>query len=220
MKHIRTLLAIAIVSLMAVTLSYAGEGHSHKKKIKVDVGDGDAVVADVSDLEIGESRQLYAGDKEVVVTNTEDGLRLEIDGETMELGDLGGHHMELHSGHGDGHRVITTGDSKIIVKHLDGAAGAQGFHFISGDGEEVEFDIDVDGDSSWVGEDGQRRVVMIGGGHGGEAAVRRLQASGVLDDLDEDKKQAILEALREGDGHYVEVEKKVIVIRQGDDDGE
>lgn len=224
-KHIHSLVAVAVASLMAVTFSYAGEGH-HKKEIKVDVGAGDAVVADVSDLEIGDSRQLYAGDKEVVITNTEDGLRIEVDGEVMDLGPLDGHHMEVHSTHGDGthgdgHRVITSNHSKVIVKHLDGEAGEHGYHFISGDGEEVDFDfdIDVDGEQEWVSEDGDHHVVMIGGGHGGgEAAAVRLEASGVLDDLDDAKKQAILDALRSDADHEVKIEKKVIVIRQGADE--
>lgn len=216
MKNLQSLLAVVFASLIAVAVSYGGEGQNHRKQVALALGGEDAVVADVSDLEPGESRQLYAGDKEVVITNTEDGLQIELDGEVI---DIGGDLMHIDSEHGDHHQVFTSSQSKVIVKHLDGEGDGHGFHFITGDGEDVE--IDVDADHEWIDHDGERKVVMFNGGGsvvdlGGEIAAAKLEASGALDDLDDDKREEILEALRGQGNSDVAVEKRVVVIRQGD----
>lgn len=223
MKSIHTLLAVAVASLIAVTFSYAGEDHSHESHVTLEIDGSDAVVADVSDLAIGESRQIYAGDKEVVITNTEDGLKIDIDGETVDVGGHGQHLMKLHSRHGAGDHdvesIFTSSQANVIVKHLAGEEGEHGYHFISGDGEDVEIDFDMDGDHEWIDADGEHRVIVFDGvgGHSGEAAALRLEASGALEGLDEAKKQEILDALRAMEGPHVEVNKEVIFIRKGSD---
>lgn len=220
MKSLHTLLAVAvlIVSLFAAAGVVADE-ESIQKRIQLALGDGEVTTIDVSDLEEGESHQQFVGDKELIITNTGDGLRIEIDGEEIDLGNFGSHHhVEVHSEHGDNTQVFSSTQSKVIVKHLDGTEG-HGFHFISGDGDEVDFDFDMDGEHTWVSEDGERRVMLLGvGGHGGDAAAQRLEASGVLEDLDSAKKEAILEALRGMGGPHVDVDKEVIFIRKGADE--
>lgn len=220
MKPLHTLLTIAflIVSLFAAANVVADE-ESIQKHIKLALGEGEVTTIDVSDLEEGESHQQFVGDKELIITNTGDGLRIEIDGEEIDLGNFGSHHhVEVHSEHGDNTQVFSSSHSKVIVKHLDGD-DERGFHFITGEGEEVDFDFDMDGSHTWVDGDGERRVMVFrAGGHGGDAAAQHLESSGVLDDLDSAKKEAILEALREMHGPHVDVDKDVVFIRKGGDE--
>ena len=225
MKSLHTLLVVVVLvaSFFVVAGVVADEAHA-QKHIKLALGGGDITTVDVSDLEEGETYQEFVGDKELLITNTGDDLRIEIDGEEINLGNLGDHHVEIHGEDGDHSQVITSTHSKIIVKHLgEGEGDAHGFHFISSDGEEVDFDfdIDMDGDHTWVSADGERRVMVLRDGlmGGGTAAAEHLEASGVLDDLDSAKKEEILEALRSVSGPQVEVDGKVVVIRKGEDEG-
>lgn len=224
MKIYRTLLTFIVVGLVIAPLAYAGEGHGEHhphKQIQLVLGDGDATVIDVSDLEEGESRQMFAGDKELVITHTGDGLAIEVDGEEINIGGLGDHHVHVESLDGDLEQLISSSHSKVIVKRLGGDGDSDGFHFIGENGEDVDFEFDLDGDHTWVSADGERHVMVLGDagmGLGGEVAAQHLQSTGVLDDLDEAKRDAILEALRSMQGPHMEVDKEVIVIRKGADD--
>lgn len=204
MKILHTLLAATLATLLIAASGVAcdehaeGESHEHSLALLLD-GESETLTLDVDDLEVGETRQFFTeGGKEVVVTRTEDGYDLTVDGKEINIGGEG-HYTMLHGDH----------DAKVMIKKLI-SGESHGYHFITGDGEDVE--IDVDHDFHWVhGGEGDVKVMAFGAGD----AAKRLEESGVLDNLPEEKRQAILDAL--GEAHGTHVEKRVMIIKKGDD---
>lgn len=205
MKFTHALLTAA-AALLLVGSAIAGE--EREEKIELKIMGGDELAVDVSDLEEGEAREFYTeSGKKVVITKTAEGHVIDVDGKEINLGQFGGgdhgeHNTFIHSHSGDG-----DAHAKVIVKHLD--SEASGFHFINADGEDVEIDIDSVTDFEWNSEDGANPMVIVTGNR----AAERLKASGVLDDLSEEKRQEILDALGAG-GEEIKVEKRVVLIHR------
>lgn len=194
MTVIRTILAFFFATLVCVAFSYAGEGHE-KKLIKLVLTEGtEPVEIDISDLEVGESRQVIdQGGQEVAVTHLEDGLEVTVDGEVIELPMVA--HHGAHGADSGGHR-------KVIVQRSE-----------DGDAADVDVDIEVLTDAHEVhGLAGHPRIIV----RRHENAAKRLIDSGVLEQLEPEVREQILEALRqETDGgndsssEIVIVEKRV-----------
>ena len=218
MRLMHAILAATMAAMLAVAVGVmADEDVVVKKEIKIitDANAG-AIQLDVADLEVGESRQILTDDgKEVVVTRTEEGYELEIDGEEIEIGGPG-HNMVFH-GQGGEH-----GGHKVIVKHLE-MDDSTGYHFISADGEGVE--VDLDETFQWVQSGGghEHLAHVLALGHPGERAAAHLEESGVLDDLDDAKRQEILDALKSFVPHVGHGDSKMVVIKvdhDSDDDSD
>lgn len=197
MTAVRTILALFFAALVCVAFSYAGEGHEKKLIKLVLTEDSEPVEVDISDLKVGESRQVIDQEgHEVVVTHLEDGLEVTVDGEAIEL-PMAGHHgaREAHEAHPAGHR-------KVIVQRIEG-------------GEAVDVDVDLDMSTEMHevhGLAGHPQVIV----RRHENAAKRLIDSGVLEQLEPEVREQILEALRqETDGgddsssEIVIVEKRV-----------
>ena len=200
------LFATALIAVAGVAIADDPEVHIEREfKVLVD-GDAEAIEVDIDDMEVGETRQHFTDSgKEVLITKTEDGHTLEIDGKTIEIGGEG-HAFHAHS---FGHE-----NAKVIVKRFD---SEEGFHFIHANGDEVT--VDVDEDFQWVqGDEAKAFHVLHLGDHG---AAQRLEASGVLDDLSDEKRQQILDALRSaGDHEGTRIEKRLMMIEIDDEDDE
>ncbi len=188
----RTLLALFFAVLVTVTCSFAGEAHE-KKMIKLELnGDSEPTELDITELEVGESRQYFDEEgRKVLVTRLEEGLEIDVDGETIEVrspGHIGIHEEhEIHEGH--------EGQRRVIIKKLGG-----------GDGEDVDVNVEVlEGGS---GEHSRLVVKSIG------SAADRLIESGALDELDEETRQRILDALGVGDADGGEGAAEVVIIEK------
>ncbi len=199
MKPIHTISALLLIALIAPAFSFAAEPEvEHRIAIKV-MADGEMIEIDAGGMAIGETRQSYTDSgKEVLVTRTEDGYQLEVDGKEIDVDLPGG-------AHGDGHHAVFNMDSsegkKVIIKKLGGDGDAHGYHFIHGDGEPH------DGAHHWVHKgDGEDVDIVIE--H--VSAADRLEESGALDDLSDEKRQEILDALRAGEGSH-QIHKQVRV---------
>ncbi len=205
MKTRHAIMTVLFASLLASALSFAAEmPEGERFELKV-MADDELVSIDATGLEIGESRQSFSeSGKEVLVTRTEDGFQLAIDGKDIDV-DL--HHGGSHHGgphHGDHASFNMTGGEgkKIIIHKLHGEADCDdcsGYHFMHAD----------------EGEDADVVIERFN-------VADRLAESGVLDGLDEEKRREILDSLRQmqphGDHHQqvrIMVEKK---IQENDED--
>ncbi len=206
MKAIHAILAVAIASLIGSAFSFADEDIHIKSNIQIKLdGDAELISIDAADLEIGETHESYTDSgKRVLLTRTDEGLELEVDGKRIDVGMSG-----LHGEHGEGHHsVFVHGDSdaKVIIKSLDGhGKHSQRYAFIQGD-HDCEGDEDCDhGLHHWIqagDEDVDIVIERIG-------AAEHLEASGVLDDLDDETRQRILDTLNEM--HPRIIKKKIVV---------
>lgn len=194
MKTIHAILALCVATLLVSAFSFAAEPeHEIKHQIKIKIDDGDEMIAiDADDLEIGETRQSFTeSGKEVLLTRTEEGMELSVDGEEIDLG----------FSHGDAHHAMFFSgdeDSKVVIRSMGGEEGHK-YAFIHGDG---------DGENHWVqkGEDGEDIDIFIER----FSPANHLLESGVLDDLDEETRQEILDTLGEMEPHK-RIHKKVLV---------
>lgn len=181
-----TVLTLTLLALMT-TFAFAGDEPEVKVQRHVKIalaGDGEggteAIAIDVENLEIGESRQFFTDSgKEVLLTRTEGGYALEVDGKEIDLG-LGGHHALLSSGdHAKAqvflHKMKDDGEESehVFIHHGEG----EGFHWVSGGSEDV-------------------KVVMVPHGQH-TSALEHLRDKGILDELDEGMRQKIVAALEE-----------------------
>lgn len=194
MKTIHAILVLTVAALVVSTFSFAAEPESrHHVKIKIaGDGDGDTIDLDIDDLEIGETRQFFTDSgKEVLLTREDDGIRLTVDGKEIEMP----HH------HGTG---VHTDDQHVFIRH-DGEGSMKKKIVIHKMGEEGE------GHSyAFIhGDEGEDADDLVWVGHMSPA--KRLLESGVLDDLDEAKRQEILDALGGEGSHHVKIHKKVVV---------
>ena len=193
MKTTHAILAALFASLLVSAFSFAGEPEVERRmEIKISA-DGELVELDANDMEVGDTRQTFTDSgKEVLVTRTDEGFQLEIDGKEINV-DVphDEHHTMLNMTSGN--------DRKVIIRKFDGDGDKHGYHFIHG-GE---------GDHHWVEKDGDDVDIVIER----YSAADRLLESGVLDDLDEAKRQEILDALRDQESAH-EIHKKVKVMIQ------
>lgn len=184
MKTTHAILAVLFACLLVSAPSFAAEpAVKHHMEIKI-ATDDEMVSISADDLEIGESQQSFTDSgKEVLVTRTEDGFQLEVDGKEINVDVPGGddHHTFMHMT--DMH-VTDDAHKKVVVRKFHGEGDESGFHFIHGD-----------------------RDVMIER----FSAADRLAESGVLDDLGEAKRQEILDTLRELEPHQIHKEVRVMV---------
>ena len=173
MKIIHTVFAVLAALLLTSTFAFAADEPEGKRRIEIKItADEEPIAIDASDMEVGETRQNFnESGKEVLVTRTEDGFQLEVDGKEIDVdlphaGDHGHDHHATFSVSGDE-------DGKFIFRRfVDG--DEHGYRYVhAADGEAVDLVIER------------------------FSAADRLAESGVLDDLDEAKRQEILDALRQ-----------------------
>ncbi len=196
MKPIHAILAALAACLLVSTLAFAAGEPEAKRRLEIKIAaDDDVVKIEADDMEIGETRQSFTeSGKEVLVTRTEDGFQLEVDGKEIDV-DL------PHAGdHGDGHHAMfnMTGDEarKVVIHKFHGEGGDDhGYHYVhAGGGEDVDLVIER------------------------FSAADRLAESGVLDDLDEAKRQEILDALREMEPQQIHKQVRVKIHEEHDGD--
>ncbi len=184
MKTIHAILAVLAASLLVSTFSFAAGEPEAKRRLEIKIAADDEVVKiEADDMELGETRQSFTeSGKEVAITRTEDGFQLEIDGKEIDV----------DVPHGDGHHAIfnMTGDEgkKVVIRKFHGEGDEHGHHCIHAGGSE---DVDV--------------VIER------FSAADRLAESGVLDDLDEAKRQEILDTLREMEPHRIHQQVRIKV---------
>ncbi len=170
MKSTHAILTV-LAALLLMPAAFAGERHM---EIKI-VADGEIVEIDGDDFEVGETRQSFTeSGKEVLITRTEDGFQLEIDGKEIDVDMPHGEHHTMFN-------MSSDEDRKVVIRKFHNEGDEHGYHFIHGEG-----------DHHWV-EAGDDVDVVIER----FSAADRLAESGVLDDLDAAKRQEILDALRE-----------------------
>ncbi len=194
MKTTHAISALLLIALLAPAVSFAAEEPEIERRIAIKImADDELVEIDADNLAIGETRQSYTDSgKEVLVTRTEDGYRIEVDGEEVDVELPGGegHHAFMHMESGEG--------KKVVIRKFEGEGeGGHGFHFIhGGEGE----------GHHWVQKgDGEDVNVVIER----FSAADRLAESVVLDDLSEEKRQEILDALREAEPHQIHKQMRV-----------
>lgn len=198
------------------------EKHAFKVVIADDESGSDVIKLDGDDLKIGESRQFITDSgKEVVVTRTEDGLDVTVDGESLDLPSFGDIDIDIDGAHDGAHSMMffktVEGGENVDVKKVIVKGGAHASHnmvFIGEDGKKVEIKGDGGEDGfHWVkkfhvGGDGEGpHIVKL---HGSAGAVEHLKSSGALDSLTEEQREKVLKALESygaGDG-----EPKMMVI--------
>lgn len=190
------LLAALLVAVpFVLTAGHDGKHEArHEVKIKI-MQDGDLIDIEADDLEVGESREFKSDSgKDVVVTRTDDGLEVTVDGKKLDI-------LKLHAdGKGDGHRVIR------IEKRI-------------GDGDEVKVEkehkvIVLSGDEAGtVHADGKAFAFVQGDG----GTLESVLASGALDKLDPKTREEVIEALKKAFAeHDGEAKKRVKVIVRTD----
>lgn len=231
-------------ALVATALAFATFAHADEEvkvealiKLVLDDEHAEVIELDASDMEIGDSRQLYTeSGKEVVVTRGENGFEITVDGEDLDLptvhqqkkvvivkahGEHDGEHDELHEViiHGEGdykshsaYKFVISGEGEG-GEHVFHHSGDGSHHavFISESGETTDVDVDSEG-FAWATGEGAK-VMRVDG----SSAAEHLEESGALDNLDEATRERILEALRKHqDGSKV----RLIVTGSDDDDDE
>ena len=199
MKTIHAILALIFASLFIAAFSFAAE-EIEKHHIQIKIDDGTELV-DIAadDLEVGEARESYTDSgKKVLVTRTEQGYELEVDGKQIDLG--------MHHGDSD-HSVFVHSNetSKVIVRRNDDQDVKYAF-IHSGEDH---------GTHHWVqhGEEGEDFKFVIER----KSASKHLLESGVLDELDEDTRQRILDTLNEMEPHKM-IKKRIHVEVHEDTD--
>lgn len=211
MKKLGLLIALITATLIAVGVSFAGEERELKYRVKVAL-DEDAEMIDVEfdDMEVGETRQfLTDSGKEVLVTRTEEGHKLEVDGREIDLGMPGilhghhGAHVGIHKCDQckEGEKGHCCGEASRIFIHKtvdeDGETEARADVFVIV-GDEKEHHIEH------LGEHHERVEVLLDHAN----VLDHLLESGVLDDLDPEARQKIIDTVKE-----IEPEEGKKVIR-------
>ncbi len=204
MKAIHAILAITFAALIVSTFSFADEDIHIESKVKIKIDGAEMVAIDAEDLEIGETHESFTDSgKRVLLTRTEEGLDLEVDGKKIDIG------MSGADGHGHGsHSIFVSGDddAKVIINTLSGHSGVgHGYAFIHGDHDCEDDDCDH-GQHHWVQHGDEDVDIVIER----ISAAEHLEASGALDDLDDETRQRILDTLNER--RSVDIKKKVIMI--------
>lgn len=194
MKTTHTLLTLLLMAL-AAPFAFAGEEPGVHRQIKIAVAAGDeSVMIEAEDLEVGDSRQVFTDSgKEVLLTRTEEGYDLEIDGEKIDIG-MGP----------EGHHALRVGEkSRVFIHRGDHHAGEDGEHVFIHHGEEGYHWVQQGGE----GHDCDMEILH----HRQPSALEHLRATGVLDELDEVARQKIVEALEELEPGSVQVRKMIVI---------
>ena len=102
---------LAALTLAFAGFAFAGDLHrEHKMMVKLDTGDAEVIEADITDLEIGESRSFVTDSgRSVDMIRTADGMEVYIDGELLD--------MDFHGDHGNN---VVLHDEFEIECHSDG----------------------------------------------------------------------------------------------------
>ncbi len=210
MKTLRVILSLLAAVLLTATFAVAGEDDEpkihtkHRVKLVTEV-DSEPLVIEAEDLEVGETRQFFTDSgKEVVLTRTEEGLEVEVDGKKIDIGMHGGDHHSMFS-FGGGEKKSVFIRKEKHGEHEEGEHGEHRYLYVHGD-EDFEW---VDG--------GEEDVEIIALHH--QSALERLREAGVLDEVDEATRQKIIDALG-GDDQQVKLRKKVIVVDVDEDEEE
>ena len=210
----RTFIACLLACLLVLCAGVAVAGDDgnivvhERHHIKLELDEAMDVI-EIDDLEVGESRQFFTDDgKEIVVTRGEEGVDITVDGDEIDIpktirvetlheefhGD-GDRKFVIRTGHSDGHDnvwVTSGGEAKAIVE-IGSLGDGHAMHWVSSDGGDIRI----------------RR----------SSAAEHLKESGALDALDEDQRQAILDALEEFDSTGLH-RKMLFVEKVADGDGE
>ncbi len=205
MKTKHAVLTVLFASLLVSAFSFAAvvppggdrsETAEAERHMEIKIVANDQLVSiDADGMEVGDTRQSFTEDgEEVLVTRTEDGFNLEIDGKdvSVDLAHGEDHHANFNMTAGDDKKVIIRkfridGDGECDGD-CEGECGGSGYHYLhAGEGEDVDVVIER------------------------FSASDRLLESGVLDDLDEEKRQEILDSLRQMEPHG-EIHKQVRVM--------
>ena len=182
MKSIHALVALVIATLFTATFTFAEPDKHHHEEVKVMVN-GEKLSLELDDLEEGETRQFFTDSgKEVLITREADGLNISVDGEEIELGGKERHVMVKRLGDGD----------QSFVFHHDGDSNT----------EDVR--IHLGSDHEWVDADGTKVILM----KAPKSPAQHLIDSGVLDQVDETAREAILEVLRGIEPQHIFLEEK------------
>ncbi len=183
------MLSVAVILIPLATLAWAETEEKREVIIKLASDDGGGLSTfDLSELEVGESRELTADSGRVITVQRDAaGYLLDLgDGKTMRIDDEG--HGVMAIGGGAGHRSIHV-DKHVVRLGGDGEEGhapkvmifrsengevteleGEGTHWtsISGGGPHVMVfksedgtitTLDGDGDTEWTDEDGNHKVV-------------------------------------------------------------
>ena len=202
MRKIGWLVSLAVATLVAAGLSFAAGPEVQQKvqhKIQLELlVDDDLIDIAAEELEVGEMRQLFTDSgKEVLLSRTDEGYEVEIDGEKIDLPAL----HRLHA-RGDGHG----GSAKVFVQRrcadCDDEESHDVFFLGSGAAHKMMMKVDVDDvDPSvvWVAgdEDVHPKVVEIMSTVDHPGVVDHLRDVGILDRLDDDLREELIEALED-----------------------
>ena len=194
MKTSHKILTLLLVAV-AATFAVAGDGSHVERHVKLAIAGEtgeEPLVIEADDLEVGDTRQFFTeSGKEVLLTRTEDGYDIEVDGKKIDVGMPGG-----------GHHTFETGDAKRVFVFKGDPGDTEGEHVFIHHGEEGY---------EWVQDGGENVDVQVLH-HGHPSALEHLRAKGILDELDEAARQKIVDALEElqpGDA----LGKKMIMIK-------
>ncbi len=133
--------AIMAVAIMFATAAFSGDKGHQKMEIKVvsDDGSGESVVVldskalgfDMHEMQVGENRSVVdKNGRPVLITRTESGFTLDVDGKTIDLPAIRGHHGDKIWAHGAHNGDM---DIRVIRAHADagGRAGMDGVLIVS-----------------------------------------------------------------------------------------
>ena len=175
MNKIRFFAALVTVLLAITGLAVAHEGDGHKMKV---VLGGDADTFELGELEVGETRQFFTeSGKEVVITRSEDGYEVNVDGKEINILSPGHHSasfVKIDRDSGDGEATFD-----VMVKGFTGSHGDDNVFIVKGEG-------DGEGEHSyvWHGEDGEEHQIEAnvmffgtGEGHEGQSFVFKKEST-------------------------------------------
>ena len=133
--------AVLAAAIMFATAAFSGDKGHHKIEVKVvsDDGSGESVVVldsdalgfDMHEMQIGENRSVVdKNGRPVLITRTENGFTLDVDGKTIDLPAIRGHHSDKIWAHGAHNGDM---DIRVIRAHANGSgpAGMDGVLIIS-----------------------------------------------------------------------------------------
>ena len=158
MKTKLSLIYSLILSVFVFT-GYALAGEDEKMIIKLKTSDFELAETDISDLEIGESETIVTeSGKTIDLLRTADGVEIYVDGELLDIPEMGAHQkhrVKMHHGGHDG-KMIKKHKEIIIDCEIDDEAGED--HAC---GNEMIFFGDGDIDIEALHEGGEAHKVIV-----------------------------------------------------------
>ena len=133
---------------------YALAEEEKKMVIQLKTSDFELAETDISDLDIGESETIVTeSGKTIDLLRTAEGVEIYVDGELMEMPEMGGHSMH----HGDHDGKMMKKHKRIVIEcDIDGEAGED--HEC---GEDMVFIGDGDFDVEALHADGEAHKVIV-----------------------------------------------------------